>query len=579
MSLSLPASCRDVGGRVLALVGASATRRVGVGRWALAMLVGCLALLVLVPAAMAATSTIKGTVTEAAAAHNALDGVAVTLYGSNESEVKGSASTNVKGEYEVTGLSAGDYKLKFSDEHTYLTQYYDKQLSFASASSLNLLSSGETKIINAELQKPGKIEGVVKNASGVGLAGVDVDVDGSSGEFVRFTKTGPNGEYTLEGLSPNEYTVSFEPVSEGGYLRQIVTTTVKEGPEVDTLDVTLQEGGKISGTVTSALTHAGLAKIGIDVISTRFGEEFFSGTAITNSKGEYTVTGMATGSYKLEFYWEESEAEEKACAHAVQCPAPYITQWYSNQPSAVTANPVTTTVGTTTSGINAAMVPSAPFNTAGPAVLGTPTVGSMLSCSSGSWTGDAELTLSVGWPLSSTFTYQWLREGAPIAGATSAAYLVQTADVGHNLVCEVTATNVAGHTAARSAAVAVILPTVTLSSSKIAVSGGSARVPVACANAACSGEIEITGQVVAGGKGKKAKKETVTLAKGSYSLAAGKKATIAISLTATGRSALGKAKGHKLSGNTSVTVISGKTVKKPVVISEPAAKGTKGKRK
>jgi hypothetical protein len=38
-----------------------------------------------------------------------------------------------------------------------------------------------------------------------------------------------------------------------------------------------------------------------------------------------------------------------------------------------------------------------------------------------------------GWPLTSPFAYQWQREGAAIAGATSPAYLVQTADVGHSL--------------------------------------------------------------------------------------------------------------------------------------------------
>jgi hypothetical protein len=545
--------------------------RRGAGHWAFAALVGCLALLALAPAALAATGSIEGTVKEAAVLHNTLEHVTVTVYGLNEGEVKGSTSTGPKGEYKVTGLSEGSYKVKFSDEPTYVTQYYDKQPSFTSATPV-FLAEGATRTIEAELQKPGKIEGKVTNASGTGLSGVSVDVESLSGEFVRRTTTGANGGYAVEGLPPNEYIVSFNPGNEGGYLYQSVATTVKEAPEVDTLNATLREGGKISGTVTSAVTRAGLAKIDVYAVNSKSGEEFFSGFAVTNSKGEYTVTGLSAGSYKVEFFWEMSEAEEKACAHAVQCPPPYITQWYSNQPSAVTANPVAAAVGATTSGINAAMVPSAPFNTAAPAISGTPTVGSVLSCSNGSWTGDPELTLSAGWPLSSTFTYQWLREGAAIAGATSSAYLVQAADVGHSLVCEVTVTNVAGHTGARSAAVAVILPAVMLSSSKIVVSGGSARVPLACANATCTGTIELTGQVK--GRGRKAKRKTVTLARGSYSLAAGKKATISVSLTAAGRIALAAAKGHKLSGKAAVTVTSGTTVKKSVVVSE-----TRGKRK
>lgn len=569
------ASRRDADNRAHTPVREPGARHAGAGRWVLAVLVGCLALLTLVPSALAATSTIEGIVKEAAAPHDTLANVTVTVYGPNEGEVKGSATTGSKGEYKVTGLSEGSYKVKFADEPAYAAQYYDKQPSFGSATSVFLTSAGETKTIDAELQKPGKIEGKVTDASGAGLSDVYVYVYNPSNEIFRSIVTGPNGEYTVEGLAPGEYIASFYPSGESGYLYQSVTTTVVEGPGVDTLNVTLQEGGKISGTVTSAITHAGLAKIGVDVVNAKSGEEFLSGATLTNSKGEYTVNGLPTGSYKVAFYWEESEAEFKACEHAVQCPSPYLTQWYDNQPSEVSANPVAATNGATTSGVDAAMVPASPVNTAAPAISGTATVGGVLACSNGSWTGDAELTLSAGWPLSQTFTYQWLREGAAIAGATSSAYLVQSADVGHSLVCEVTATNVAGHASAKSAAVAVTLPSVTVSSSKIAVSGGSARVPVGCANATCSGTIEITGQLA--GKGKKAKKKTVTLAKGSYSLAAGKKATIAVGLTAAGKSALAKAKGHRLSGKASVTVASGKTVKQAVVLSEPAP--AKGKRK
>lgn len=177
--------------------------------------------------------------------------------------------------------------------------------------------------------------------------------------------------------------------------------------------------------------------------------------------------------------------------------------------------------------------------------------------------------MAVGWPLTSPFTYQWLRDGVPIAGDTSASYLVQAADVGHALACEVTATNEAGHASARSNPVVVALPVVTLSSSKIAVSGGSARVPIVCANATCKGTIEISGQV----KGKGKKKKTVTLVKGSYSLAAGKKATISVRLTAAGKSALAGAKGHRLSGKAAVTVTSGTTLRKSVVLSESSGKG------
>jgi Ca2+-binding RTX toxin-like protein len=86
-----------------------------------------------------------------------------------------------------------------------------------------------------------------------------------------------------------------------------------------------------------------------------------------------------------------------------------------------------------------------PKNTVPPKITGTPAVGKTLTCSLGSWTGSPP----------PTFTRQWRRNGAAIAGATAAKYVVKAADAGKSLTCTVTATNSAGHTSKTSAAVHV----------------------------------------------------------------------------------------------------------------------------
>lgn len=530
-------------------------RRNQAGRRTLAVLVGCVVLLAVAPVAVAqAAATIKGTVT--AVKGGDLKGIEVTAtneHGASSTPV----TTPTNGTYTITGLSAGEYTVRFHDPtDTYLDQ----------VKSIPLVED-ETATLNAALQASGTISGRVTSATtGSGLEGIEVRVTGTEEDSNTFTATGANGEYTVTSLPPGSYEVEFYSPNQSGYLSQDTTTALAEG-EVKNVSVALREGGKISGTVTDAVTHNRLAKIGVFVYGSNGGA-----FAATNANGEYTVIGLPTGSYKVEFYWEFSEAERKACEHAPRCPPKYVTQYYNDQPSEATANSVGATDGSTTSGINAAMVPSAPVNIALPVVSGTPKVGSLLSCSNGSWTGEPELTLAVGWPLTTPFTYQWLRDGGVIAGVTSAAYVVQSADVGHGLACEVTVTNDAGHASARSNSIAVTLPAVSVSSAKVVVSGGSARVPIACASATCAGTIELTGQVAVKGKGKKTKKKTVVLAKGSYSLAAGAKATIAVRLTAAGKSALAKAKGHKLSGKAGVSVTGGKTVQKSVVLSEAAKK-------
>ena len=105
----------------------------------------------------------------------------------------------------------------------------------------------------------------------------------------------------------------------------------------------------------------------------------------------------------------------------------------------------TNVMGTATGSASLFVPAIAPSNTAPPTVSGMAAVGKTLSCSGGSWKGAP----------TPSFTCQWLRDGVPIAGATELTYTVQSADAGHSLVCEVTATNSAGTTTATSAAVSV----------------------------------------------------------------------------------------------------------------------------
>ena len=86
----------------------------------------------------------------------------------------------------------------------------------------------------------------------------------------------------------------------------------------------------------------------------------------------------------------------------------------------------------------------APANTALPVISGTTIVGQTLTTSNGTWTG------------SPTFTYQWLRGGSNISGATASSYLLVTADLSATITATVTATNAGGSTGATSAGVGPI---------------------------------------------------------------------------------------------------------------------------
>jgi len=70
-----------------------------------------------------------------------------------------------------------------------------------------------------------------------------------------------------------------------------------------------------------------------------------------------------------------------------------------------------------------------------PALTGSLTQGSTLTCSQGSWSsGNGAIS----------YAYQWTRNNAKIAGATAATYVIAGADNGCRLACVVTATDTNG---------------------------------------------------------------------------------------------------------------------------------------
>jgi len=79
-----------------------------------------------------------------------------------------------------------------------------------------------------------------------------------------------------------------------------------------------------------------------------------------------------------------------------------------------------------------------PENTVAPAITGTPAVGSVLTCSTGTWNGSP-----------TGFTRQWYRGTTPV-GTNSATYTPVSADVDSLISCVVTATNAGGNEPATS---------------------------------------------------------------------------------------------------------------------------------
>jgi hypothetical protein len=494
------------------------------------------------PAAASALSPtgISGTVTNTEA--TAIEGAEACLFESGSETLIACEKTNSAGKYEIIGSPAGSYKVRFMASG-YATQWYFDQTSWSSATTVEVKSGVVTPSIDAAMTEEGEgsVTGRATNASnGQGAGGVEVCVYASGQHCVE---TNGNGEYTLSGLPVGTTQVSFSPAvtceeeqgekircqPKSDYVSQSVLVKVKSG-KTETANAALQVAGQISGTVTNAsITHPGLAKVGVCATRVTGPEEYGrEGCAYTSSNGQYTINGLESGFYKLEFNGYICSIPKKG---HLECSEVYITQYYHGQQTLKNGQTVSVTTGSNTGGVNETLreaFPTTPASTVAPALTGTTAVGQALSCSQGSWSHEPTYVV-----------YQWLRNGTVITGQTGSTYTLQAADQGHSITCSVTAGNGAGAASANSNTVAIPVPLVLFAGVK--VKGSVASVTLRCPGpGACSGVMKIVARVITR-HGRHKKTSNVTIGVASFSMPAGKRVTLRVHLTGQGRKLLGKA--------------------------------------
>jgi hypothetical protein len=186
-------------------------------------------------------------------------------------------------------------------------------------------------------------------------------------------RTPASGEYTVSELRPESYVVGFSvPIDSSlNYIFQYfnaklppaepTAVTVTAGHTTTAIDAQLQHGGQISGRVTDAPTGAPLEKALVCALAPEAeGSLTAVSCAITNANGEYTISGLPAGSYKIGFL---------AKGHAIM--------YYNGRSSLAEAESVSVAALALVQGINAALSPGSLSSTttgstpAGGGVAGT----------------------------------------------------------------------------------------------------------------------------------------------------------------------------------------------------------------
>ena len=285
-------------------------------------------------------------------------GICVKAYNSS-GVVLASAQTNSSGAYTLSSVAAGSAQVGFSSgcgASNYLTQYYNGKSSLASANPVGVTAGATTSGINAAMVVGGQIIGTVTDsATKAALAGICVQADDSSGGEVASTQTNPSGVYTLSALPTGSYHVGFAdcaagPDNAGTYVTQYYNAkatlasadpiAVTAGKTTTGINAAMVTHGQITGTVTDKATHVPLAGICLDIFDSSGG---ITAQSSTNANGVYTTIPLPSGSYRVGF--------NLGCGDST-----YAAQYYNGRATLAGADPVTVTDGTTTSGINAALV-------------------------------------------------------------------------------------------------------------------------------------------------------------------------------------------------------------------------------
>ena len=254
--------------------------------------------------------------------------------------------TDQQGHYTVSGLASGTYTVRFNAPSGYLSEWYDNKHSQNAATPVTVTLPNITSGINAVLEAGGAISGTVKNAHGTGLANVQIQVFDLNGTWTAGVSTDQNGAYTASGLSAGSYRVFFSPSAQSGYSSQwynnkthqasadLVSVTVPS--TTSGIDAVLEQGGRISGKVTSGAGSA-IANVQVQVYDAAdMDMSTPRTTVITDGKGTYSVSGLPTGSYKLYFSAKG-----------------YYGEWYNNKASQDVANTVLVAAPNTISAIDA----------------------------------------------------------------------------------------------------------------------------------------------------------------------------------------------------------------------------------
>jgi hypothetical protein len=245
-----------------------------------------------------------------------------------------SVQIDADGAYKVTGLPAGTYKVQFSGNPGALEHWYAGATSFETATSLTLAAGQELTGIDAALVMGASVSGTVTAPAGVNLGSIQATVyqaGGTNPNYVASSQVNADGTYKVAGLPTGSYKVQFAGYNTGtleqwyagsSSFSTATPVTLTEGQDHGGINATLVKGASISGKLTAP---AGVNLPAVQATLYTSDSYSYAGSAQVAADGSYAFSGLAAGSYKVQFSGGSSGALEQwygGLSYAEAAPVP-----------------------------------------------------------------------------------------------------------------------------------------------------------------------------------------------------------------------------------------------------------------